>query len=370
MTERLCSFDARLNPEDATSQASGEPDFVYSKSSILSNLPLPLPDQTFDSLVAMVGIQNGLRVGSESLRVILGSASIKTDRLFHVGTFRAYEALQGSVYDSYEEFIAKHTFLPLFKPFIPEKTYRRIEKDLKSDTVGGLSNVLASDSAPRQRHAYRYCVHCAENSIQARGFAYAQRTHQIPGVDFCYEHGTVLTSASPDIHPNKALAHGLILPTDNCEWQSMLIPIIPLGDSPAWRSFVKWVEIALQGKFPVASEGMRTMLLQHKIREITKERGFTDPPAVLLQRHLIRSYGAEALEKLGLPIFTASTAHWPTFLILGTKYADHPIANLLAFAALFDSPHDVTKRIARFEKFLVPRYESISAFAGVRLNFA
>jgi hypothetical protein len=318
------------------------------------NIPLVQADQTVDSFIAMAGIQNGFTLGCKLTRAVLGSDKVRPDCLLHGGLLQAYEALRGFGHDSYEQLVESHSFLPLFKPFVSTTTYSQVASRLKSNKFARIEALLATTNVSVRRDEYRYCVHCAERTMDTLGIAYAYRTHQILGVEFCPEHGSTLCSVVPTVTSSEPMAQGLILPSEEYDWHSKLTPITPLCESPEWRSLGKWVLAVLNGDFPATSEDIRAALFRRRIDEIPRTKGDPCSPAAHLERHLARTYGDKALESLGLPIFTGNTAHWPAFLVFGTAFTRHPLANLLTLSALFASPEEFAGQVVALGKIPSP----------------
>lgn len=316
----------------------------------LPNIPMACPDQTLDSIAALTGLLNGLSPGRETIKSVFGSPNIKTDRAFHAGLRRAYGVLGGLGYSTYEEFSEGSGFLPFFRPFVSATTYEQATRKLESNIVTGLSHLLSTDSVTVQRDAYRYCVECAAESIKMRGYAFARRTDQFLGVDYCTEHGKPLCTLAPGVPPVGPLTHGLIIPSANNDWRKLLKPIEPLSSAPAWCALGVWVKAVLSGVVPKTSVELRTALLQRRILEISRAQGDPSSPGGRCERHLIRTYGADTLKKIGLSVLDGVTRHWPAFLVLGTAYTDHPLANLLTMSALFDSPPKFAELVGSAQK--------------------
>lgn len=321
----------------------------------LPNLPLVHSDQVLASIIANTGLHNGFHVGRESTWRILGSPAIKADRTFHAGVQHAYDVLGHAGYESFEQFADNHCFLRLFKPFLTEATYARSIKKLQTDEVTGLAQMLDSTDVTGHRSGYRFCHQCVERSLAKSGYAFAHRTPQVTAVDFCPEHGTVLSVAQGDRSSASLINQGLILASDDADWHDLLTPITPLSESESWRRFGKWVSAVMSGNFPIAPLEARIAVLQQRVMEIPRETGDPSSPAARLERHLIRAFGTQSFDDLGLPIFTGITGHWPAFLLHGTAYTEHPIANLLAIASLFSSLAEYTERIAGVQPHSLPK---------------
>lgn len=310
----------------------------------LPNIPLAFPDQTLESIAALTGLANGLSLGRETIDRVFGSPNIRTDLALHAGFRRAYEVLRGLGYNSYKQFAESHGFLPFFRPFVPTETYERAEHKLESNSVTGLWHLLAMSNFTLRRGAYRYCFECITESIRQRGYACARRTLQVRGVDFCPEHGTPLVTTAPGVRLEGSRSCGLIVPSADDDWRQALVPITPLSGAPAWHRFGVWVDAVLNGEFPILSVELRTALMQRRINEIPREQGDPSSLGGRCERYLIRTYGSDVLEKLELPVLDGITQHWPAFLIFGTAYMEHPLANLLVISALFHSPAEFAMR--------------------------
>ncbi len=310
----------------------------------LPNIPLACPDQTLDSIAALAGLMNGLSPGRETVDWLFGSPNVKTDHAFHTGLRRAYEVMGGLGYSSYEAFSEGSGFLPFFRPFVSAATYERAQRKLESNAVTGLCQLLSANNFTVQRNDYRYCVDCATKSIEKHGYAYAHRTDQFLGVDFCADHGTTLLTLAPGVQQKGSLAYGLIIPSADNDWRELLVPVTPLSTAPAWRAIGVWVKAVLNGGVPTTSVEQRTALLQRRLREIPREQGDPSSLGIRCERHLIRTYGLDVLKKLGLSVLDGVTKHWPAFLIFGTAYTDHPLANLLTMSSLFHSPTEFVEQ--------------------------
>lgn len=336
----------------------------------LPNLPTVHNDQVLASIVAITGLHNGFRASKESTERILGSPAIKLDRTFHAGLQHAYDMLGHAGYDSFEQFAENHSFLPPFKPFLPVATYARTLEKLKSDEVTGLAKMMDSATLTGHRMGYRFCYQCVERSLASSGYAFAQRTHQITGVDFCPHHSVALAVARKDLCSESPIEQGLIIKSEWANWRDFLAPITPLSDSESWREFGKWVYMVMTGNFPMASLETRTAVLQQRLNEMPRTKGDPSSLAARIENHLIRTYGEKVFEGIGLPVLTGVTGHWPAFLVHGTAYTQHPIANLLVISSLFSSPAEYAERIRSVQATMLPDERIVPSVAARPLHFA
>lgn len=312
---------------------------------VLPNLPQVQADQVLASIIANMGLHNGYHVGRDSSKRILGSPAIKVDRTFHAGVQHAYDVLGHAGYETFEQFADNHCFLRLFKPFLPEAIYAQSMDKLRTDEITGLGQKLDSTDVTVHRDGYRFCHQCIKASLAKFGYAFAHRTDQVAAVDFCSEHGTVLSVVRNNHSDASTISQGLILGSIDSNWRDLLVPITPLCESELWRGFGKWVFAVMSGNFPLAPLEVRVAALQQRIMEIPREIGEPLSPAARLERHLIRTFSTRTFDGICLPILTGITGHWPAFLVHGTAYTEHPIANLLVIASLFSSPAEYAERI-------------------------
>ena len=106
---------------------------------MLTDVRLPVPDQTIESLVAATWLRNPWPTWEEAAAIVFGSAKTKSRRLVHGGWREAYAALDGAGYSTPDELVAAHSYLPLFQPFMEVAIYERLRSAPVEGKVARLS---------------------------------------------------------------------------------------------------------------------------------------------------------------------------------------------------------------------------------------
>src|SRR6266481_371003 len=98
----------------------------------------------------------------------------------------------GSLYTS-DEIIQKHTLLPFYAPFLPERNYELICASMKGNgarTTQLRAGIIAGRINPPE--VFRTCPVCDKQNIGRWGETYWRRLHQIQGVEVCPLHSVLL----------------------------------------------------------------------------------------------------------------------------------------------------------------------------------
>jgi hypothetical protein len=98
----------------------------------------------------------------------------------------------GTAYTS-DIIINKHTMLPFYAPFLPERSNQLIVANMKGAGVRTTqlrAGIIAGRVKPPE--FFRNCPTCDEESIKQHGETYWTRSHQVSGVDVCPVHLVLL----------------------------------------------------------------------------------------------------------------------------------------------------------------------------------
>lgn len=311
---------------------------------MLTDVPLPVRDQTIDSLVAATWLRNPISNWGAATSAVFGQKRRKESRgILQAGWRNAFVTLDGAGYSTPNELLAAHSYLPLYQPFMRVKLY----EDLRSLLLNGELVRLTAMTRTRVLTAgpVRYCPLCAAKEVLQSGYAVAHRSNQISGVMTCSEHGVGLISFAPTGRFAIELEErGLHIPSASAlasHPQSALS-----GDArspkPAELRYAKFVEAALSGELTHASLGARQVAFSDRLDERFQARG---APGSTLSRLIREGHSAAALREAALDIPLARAAHWPAFVTDGDSYAHHPVANLLVISVLFDDVDDYKRAI-------------------------
>lgn len=94
-----------------------------------------------------------------------------------------------------EQLLTEHTIFPAVRPFLALPAQRVLSTRMlgRGTSMGSYFLVgLAHRGAAESRVVRAYCAECANEDLQAHGFAYWHRSHQIPYLSTCGKHGTSL----------------------------------------------------------------------------------------------------------------------------------------------------------------------------------
>lgn len=110
----------------------------------------------------------------------------------------------------------------------------------------------------RHDTSWRYCADCVEDDVARHRVAYWHRTHQVPGLVFCPEHGARLIGRCQQCGHARSTLDDLELPGARCE-------CIPEREPPECDSWDAWLANLVQG---MKENGRRSLeTTQARIRE-------------------------------------------------------------------------------------------------------
>jgi hypothetical protein len=311
---------------------------------MLTDVRLPVPDQTIESLVAATWLRNPWPTWEEAAAIVFGSAKTKSRRLVHGGWREAYAALDGAGYSTPDELVAAHSYLPLFQPFMEVAIYERLRSALVEGQVARLSAL--SRSRVLAAGPVRFCPQCAAREIAKSGYAVAHRSNQISGVAACSEHGAGLVTLSAHERFTINLSEkGLHIPSpQHHSPQTQCTPSHADRDpKPAELRYARLVNAALSGEFAPSSLQIRQLAFSDRLDKRFQAR---QTPGSTLSRLIRGGHPASALSEADLEIPLTGSAVWPALVADGAAFAHHPVANLLVMSVLFDDVDDYNQAIA------------------------
>jgi hypothetical protein len=313
---------------------------------MLSDVRLPVRDQTIESLVAVMWLFNGFPTWEAAASAVLGHTKSKNVRgLLHSGWREAFVTLNGAGNSTPNELLAAHSYLPLYQPFTKVAVYEQLRTTLLD---GDLARLLAlARTRVLAGGPVRYCPLCAAKEVLQSGYAVAHRSNQISGVMTCSEHGVGLISfAATGRFAIKFGEKGLHIPSASAlasHPQSALSCDVR-SPKPAELRYAKFVEAALSGELAHASLGARQVAFSDRLDERFQARG---APGSTLSRLIREGHSAAALREAALDVPPGRAAYWPALVTDGDSYAHHPVANLLVISVLFDDVDDYNRAITK-----------------------
>mgnify|MGYP000004653987 CR=1 FL=1 len=179
---------------------------------MLAYFPTPYSDELLYSLIARYAVHTGQEKQKVVIRDIFddSSATAIPDLPSHINVF--LQKVKNVYQTCSDEILFKHTMLPLYLPFLHPSNASRVLNSMCT-SYGGAIHVTAGISAStvKQPKYFRYCPLCAKEQIDILGEPFWRRMHQIPGVNVCVDHRSILKESKVYYHPkNKHLFRAAI----------------------------------------------------------------------------------------------------------------------------------------------------------------
>jgi hypothetical protein len=155
-----------------------------------------LPDMTLYSFVTVRHRLDGSSCGAQVSYDLFGNshAGLRHDFPSHLDQFCRRT---GSMFGHAEDVALQATVLPYFLRFRPIMVQTEAVALMRGETVESLKFVLGLPAGPsRARMPFCSCPECVRVDIEAYGYAYWHRRHQLPGVFVCPNHGSPILRSS------------------------------------------------------------------------------------------------------------------------------------------------------------------------------
>lgn len=309
-------------------------------------VPIPHEDQTVESIAANAWMRNPWPNWKDASLALFGSKrEKKLQHLIHSGWTQLHQSCAGLGYQSPDRLIDRHSFLTLFRPFLQPRVYSHFRRFLGAGEAGRFCAIARLRLVSKA--AYAYCPNCATEEVKQRGYAYAHRTLQVVCVLVCPVHGTpTVRYQAPADTEDLLLKRGILVPSPEGALPSICeaMPVFTEPQREYALRFSRFVRAALSGELSQSSEHVRQSLFNTRLRE---RHSSANTPAASLTSLLSSRLPTGVLESADLGFNAKTTATWPVLLLNGPAFADHPIANLIAIAALFDDVDDFNRSVLR-----------------------
>lgn len=138
-----------------------------------------------------------------------------------------------SVFVSGAEILNNHTCLPAHFPFIkPERLTSVLAAALEGASAQGVITALGTQGRRKRSTVSLFsCLKCILEDRVRTGIAYWHREHAVPGVYFCFRHGTALMQGCGRCKFSKSPSDHLLLPDCRCWCGEALVPVIRLENA-------------------------------------------------------------------------------------------------------------------------------------------
>ena len=162
---------------------------------MISNFPIPYPDELIYSVIARYAIHNGIL-----------SPKYLTEELFNNRNLTPtydlpsyIDKLASYLPDCYDaiHLINQHTLLPIYQPFQPDTVMRYAVHVLQGEQYQSLHTKLGKNASRiKSVNFFRFCPHCWQEQMEQYGEVYWKRSWQITGYEYCIKHESALFVSS------------------------------------------------------------------------------------------------------------------------------------------------------------------------------
>lgn len=165
-------------------------------------VPKPYPDELLYSVIGRFSLHLGQTSPKHVLDMLFGTRSViaspdlqgQLGRLDWLLENRWKLSIQGSA--------MQYTLLPFYVSNRPPSERKKFAKALVRETGASVHTALGLCATSIRMPKYlRFCRTCANEEIKAQGEPYWHRSHQLPGVIVCPEHGEPLHISDIPIRP-------------------------------------------------------------------------------------------------------------------------------------------------------------------------
>lgn len=154
---------------------------------MISNFPMPYPDELIYSVIARYAVHNGILSPKYLTEELFNSRNLTPtyDLPSHLDRLAGY--LPGH-YDALI-LISQHTLLPIYQPFQPDTVMRYAVQALRTEQYQSLHTKLGKNASRIKAVSFfRFCPHCWQEQMEQYGEVYWKRSWQITGYEYCTGH--------------------------------------------------------------------------------------------------------------------------------------------------------------------------------------
>lgn len=288
------------------------------------SLPRPYPDELVGSVLARAVVHTGLPPKRLLLRV-LGPGRTCQSMLLPA----CLQTLADATRVPSKELLWSHTVFPFAVAFLASDTVRALESRLlgAADSVSRSHGALLRSSACGSP-MLRYCALCAQEDLDRHGESYWHRSHCLPLVHICPDHGVPL-GMLPCAH--RTLSRILLAPLPHQMPEGVERTSCPASvHRPLARATMRLLEAGWT-RHDNWITGLRARAIAH---------GYALPrdrvAGLRLAHDLVRLFGPAYLNELGCPISDCAKG-WPSLMVrerIGVTFS--PVKHVLLEVFLSD----------------------------------
>lgn len=295
---------------------------------MIGYFPEPYPDELFYSLCARFTDRMQYRCAESVMIELFGNPLLRAVVDFPRDLGHLVAALPPGHTYTVDQWIDQHTLLPFHAPFIPLLRLAQVRAQMRGEPPGRRTPRRIFHPRVPLPESLRFCPACVEEDRRRLGECYWHRLHQIPGVQVCPVHRTLLEESTARVR--NPVTDNAFLSAEKAVWQGP-----PRAVDQANPCHQMLIEIAQDAAWLLSQNGEAVDLETIRRRYLSDlaERGLTrgrlpDKPRLL--RAFTDHYPPELLPLLNCP--TDAARHWHWYWVLGlfrTRLLHPPISHLL-----------------------------------------
>lgn len=316
-------------------------------------MPIPYPDELLYSVIARYMIRIGLTATSITTELLFESR-FKVAPVELPCSLTALSASSRAIWHMTEDEIADTlTLYPIYSRYAPQK---KAETCLEQMKVKGSKSLIILGFIGRRAKVpryLRYCKRCHDEDISAYGETYWRRSHQIPGLLVCPDHGEWLIDSQ-------------VLMRGNNRYQDATEETArPSVDS---KSLTTMLGQDIANKYLKVVKRCKDMLTEPlfysnndyhaKYRQDALQRGFIKGYSRLmyaeLEKEFLLFYGPGLLSLIGCELRRGKKWNWLANIFKISHETHYPIEHALVQIFLEAIPIDLSKKIFGFGPWKCP----------------
>ncbi|TAM48208.1 MAG: hypothetical protein EPN55_00540 [Gammaproteobacteria bacterium] len=278
---------------------------------MLCHLPAPYPDELLYSVITRYLNRTGASVAGAVVADVFGRR-IRISSIDLPSSLNAVSERTWLVWGMTGEEIADRlTLFPYYARYVPGVRAARCLRALRSDNgVGVHTRLGVNGSRVRTPRFLRFCPTCRAHDLSLHGETYWRRTHQIPGVLVCPDHGTPLVESTALMKPTSFRAYFIDATDVTADTASAHAPDLGTTEAANALKIAKRCREMLSGCIPLWPREN----VPQVYRLAALERGFSNRATLLssagIERAFVGFYGESLLSRQGCGIELGNEANW------------------------------------------------------------
>lgn len=309
----------------------------------LQLFPLSLPDEVHVSQAGRLHRDSGNISTRITYLEAYDAAPFRLTQWIPTNLEKFAEKLPGTPQDNLKKLLLDNTEYPLFASFGKARLSLATNAMPIRDQIINMPKRIVGESG--ETHL---CVKCLRRDREDHGTSYIHRSHRIPGVRVCWDHGTRLLSACPFCGcPFEPKADLVMAPWEPCAGCGRYLPdatfFTPVNDATERElEFAQFAHDLLQ----VATKPLNADTLAHIYAKKIVEKGFTRGSIIdraALFAAFDAHFGAEFLGQIDSAYRTGRNPNWVRFHSR-SGISEAPLSRHLLLANfLFSSSEEFSK---------------------------